>query len=161
MRVLKGFTQLFLLTVVLIGWGMSDAMAGGGFTGGGGGGGGFTGRPLIKIEITADKTTLPVNITNQLSNSYLSTFYVKVTQDGNVYLAPTKGITVTVASGLSTGALYYLDGDKAHQTCTTPVGSTTEVCVENAYRSIALPRRIRLALFPGIFWPAVRQAPWY
>jgi len=135
---LKGFIGLFLLALMLVGWGMGDALAGSGFTGSGGGGGGFTGQALISIEITADKTTLPVNITKQFSQSYMSTFYVTVKQNGNIY--PVDSISVTVASGLNTGALYYLDGDKKHQTCTTPAGSTTEVCVDNAYRSLVFEK---------------------
>lgn len=135
---LKGFIGLFLLALMLVGWGMGDALAGSGFTGSGGGGGGFTGQALISIGITADKTTLPVNITKQFSQSYMSTFYVTVKQNGNIY--PADSISVTVASGLNTGSLYYLDGDKTHQTCTTPAGSTTEVCVDNAYRSLVFEK---------------------
>ena len=134
MKMLKGFTGLFLLTVMLISWGMGDALAGA-FTGSGGGGGGFTGRPLITIGIAADKTTLPVNITGntQFAGPYMSTFYVTVKQDGNMFPAPS--VSVTVASGLNTGALYYFDGDTAHQTCTTNAAGT-QVCTEKAYRSM-------------------------
>ncbi len=135
MKYLKGFIGLFLLTVMLISWGMGDALAGSGFTGSGGGGGGFTGRPLITIEIAADKKVLPVNITGdtQFTGPYMSTFYVTVKQDGNMFPAPS--VSVTVASGLNTGALYYFDGDTAHQTCTTNAAGT-QVCTEKAYRSM-------------------------
>ena len=140
MKGLKSLGGLFLLALMLTGWGMGGAIASGGFTGSGGGGGGFTGQALISIEIAADKTTLPVNITGsrQFAGPYMSTFYVTVKQNGNVF--PAESVSVTVASGLNTGALFYLDGDKEHQTCTTPAGSTTEVCVDNAYRSLVFEK---------------------
>jgi hypothetical protein len=141
MRVLKGFTELFLLTVMLIGWGMGDAMAGGGFTGGGGGGGGFTGRPLIKIEITADKTTLPINLIGanfNINGPYWSTFYVKVTQDGNMF--PAESVSVTVASGLNTGDLYYLDGKAEHEKCPTGATCPPTAAVPIAYRSMVFEK---------------------
>ncbi len=133
MKELKGFIGLFLLTVMLISWGMGDALAGA-FTGSGGGGGGFTGRPLITIEIAADKKVLPVNIANRFSDAYLSTFYIQVKQDGNLFPAPS--VSVTIASGLNTGSLYYLDGKAEHEQCPSGATCPPTATVPIAYRSL-------------------------
>ena len=112
---LTGFVELLLLTVVLVSWGgSSDAIrfdgSGGGFTGG------FTGRQTISIELTADKTTLPLNILGASVNPsgpYTNTLSVVVRQNGNLY--PADNVTISIVSGIASGALYYLDGDEEHE----------------------------------------------
>ena len=88
---LTGFAELLLLAVVLVSWGgSSDAIR---FDGSGGGGftGGFFGQEPITVEMTADKTTLPLNITNagiNPSGPYTNTITVVVKQNGDVPLGP-------------------------------------------------------------------------
>lgn len=123
LRRLTGFAELLLLAVILVGWGGSSDIIR--FDGGGGGGftGGFTGRAPITVQMTADKTTLPVNILNagpSIGSPYTNTVTVQVMQNGKLFAAP--AINVAIASGLSSGALYYLDGDPAHEQC--PAGAT-------------------------------------
>lgn len=112
---LTGFVELLLLAVVLVSWGgSSDAIrfdgSGGGFTGG------FTGRQTISIELTADRTTLPLNIlgASVYNNIYTNLLTVVVRQNGNLY-SPPSGVSISVVSGLSSGSLYYLDGDEDHE----------------------------------------------
>ena len=138
MNGLKSLGGLFLLALMLTGWGMGGAIASGGFTGSGGSGGGFTGRALISIEITADKMTLPVNIANRFTDAYLSTFYVTVKQNGNIF--PAESISVTVASGLNTGDVYYLDGDPTHEACPTGATCPPTATVPKAYRSLVFEK---------------------
>ncbi len=113
---LAGFAELLLLAVVLVSWGgSSDAIR---FDGGGGGGftGGFTGQTSISVEMTADKTTLPLNITNagiNPSGPYTNTITVVVKKNGNLFPAPS--VAISIVSGLSSGALFYLDGDEEHE----------------------------------------------
>ncbi len=120
---LTGLLELLLLAVMLVSWGgSSDAIR---FDGGGGGGftGGFTGRVPITVGMTADKTTLPVNILNtgpSIGGPYTNTVTVQVMQNGKLFAAPV--INVAIASGLSSGALYYLDGSSEHEKC--PAGAT-------------------------------------
>lgn len=99
---------LLLLAVMLAGWsGVSLA-------------GGFIGPDsTVTVSITADKTTLPVNIYNlgplplpDMPNPYVNTINVTVKQNGKLFATP---VNVAIASGLSSGALYYLDGDGAHE----------------------------------------------
>jgi hypothetical protein len=100
-----GLFGLFLLTLVLAGWNASPASAGG-FTSGGGGSGGFTGRPLITIDISADKTSVPVNLSGFAPNPslpYTSTITAVVKQDGRLF--PTS-IQFDLAPSLATGALF-------------------------------------------------------
>ncbi|MDG4554550.1 MAG: hypothetical protein P9E24_09930 [Candidatus Competibacter sp.] len=116
LRRLTGFTELLLLAAMLVGWGgSSDAIR---FDGSGGGGftGGFTGRATITVGMTADKTTLPLNITNagiNPSGPYTNTITVVVKQNGNLFPAP--NVAISIVSGLSSGALFYLDGNEEHE----------------------------------------------
>ncbi|MCP5450353.1 MAG: hypothetical protein H6972_07330 [Gammaproteobacteria bacterium] len=133
---LPGFAELLLLAIVLVSWGgSSDAIrfdgSGGGFTDGG-----FTGRAPITVGMTADKTTLPVNILDtgpSIGGLYTNTVTVRVMRNGNLFAAPV--INVAVYSGLSSGALYYLDGDSAHEQCpagaTCPPTSTVPIAFRN------------------------------
>ncbi|MFO1423081.1 MAG: hypothetical protein U1F70_05420 [Candidatus Competibacteraceae bacterium] len=117
---------MLLLAAMLAGW--SGASQGGGFNGP---------QSTVSVEITADKTTLPVNILNtgpSIGNPYTNTLTVTVRRNGGIYAAPSVGITV--AQGLSSGALYYLRGRKEEQTCTTNPTTQIETCVDNAYRSL-------------------------
>ena len=110
---LMRLTGLALLAMVWIGWGMESAHAGGG---------GFTGISPMTISMTADTTTLPINIFNVTPNiggPYTNTVSVKVTRNGSVLATP---VNVAIVSGLSSGALYYLDGDSDHEVC--PTGAT-------------------------------------
>ena len=114
---LTGFAELLLLAVVLVSWGgSSDAIR---FDGSGGGGftGGFVGQePTLTVEMTADKTTLPLNITNagvNPSGPYTNTITVIVKKNGNLFPAPS--VAISIVSGLSSGALFYLDGDPEHE----------------------------------------------
>ncbi len=113
---LTGFAELLLLAVVLVSWGgSSDAIR---FDGSGGGGftGGFFGQEPITVGMTADKTTLPLNITNagvNPSGPYTNTITVIVKKNGNLFPAP--NVAISIVSGLSSGALFYLDGDTAHE----------------------------------------------
>ena len=113
---LTGFAELLLLAVVLVIWGgSSDAIR---FDGSGGGGftGGFLGQEPITVGMTADKTTLPLNITNagvNPSGPYTNTITVIVKKNGNLFPAPS--VAISIVSGLSSGALFYLDGDPEHE----------------------------------------------
>ena len=123
---LQGLFGLFLLAAMLIGW--SGVSEGGGFIGA---------NSAVTISITADKTTLPVNIFGarpSTSNDYTSTIYVTVKKNGQIYAAPS--VAISVAQGLSSGALYYLDGDPEHEQC--PPGDTCPPTptVPLAYRTV-------------------------
>ncbi|MFO1371745.1 MAG: hypothetical protein U1F42_04900 [Candidatus Competibacteraceae bacterium] len=122
MHRLKGLVELLLLAVVLVSWnGSSDQMP---FTGSGGGG--FTGSDnTYSIEITADRTELPLNVFNVdagIGNPYTNTFTVTVKKNGTVTEVPS--IAVAIDSGLSNGgSLHYLDGKSEHLGCKD--GTTT------------------------------------
>ena len=125
---LMRLTGLALLAMVWIGWGMESAHAGGG---------GFTGISPMTISMTADTTTLPINIFNVTPNiggPYTNTVSVKVTRNGSVLATP---VNVAIVSGLSSGALYYLDGDSAHEICPTGATCPPTATVPKAYRQLA------------------------
>jgi hypothetical protein len=86
--------------------------------GGGGGGSGFNGSDTLKVSITADKTVLPANLLGTRpdeSGSFTNTITVQVKKNDRFFAAPS--VSIDIVSGLSSGALYYLDGDPAHQEC--------------------------------------------
>ena len=101
-----------------------------------GGGGGSAGDTKLPYSITlqANKTQLPINISNQPASiganaPYTTTLYVQALEGS----APIPGgeniFACNVAGGLDSGALYYLDGKSEHQdTKGNPL----------AYRSITL-----------------------
>ncbi|NJM11012.1 MAG: hypothetical protein HC889_03090 [Synechococcaceae cyanobacterium SM1_2_3] len=102
---LKGVGAFLLLAVVLFSWGSSAALAGW-FTSPGGGTGGFTGRPLITVEITADKTSVPVNLAGfgpDPSLPYTSTITAVVRQDGRLLAG---NVQLDLAPNLAQGALF-------------------------------------------------------
>lgn len=124
---LKGLTELLLLAVVLVGWsGVSE------------GSGGFIGPDTtVSVEITADKTTLPINISNagpNIGGPYTNTVTVAVKKNGNLFATP---INVAVSSGLSSGALYYLDGDPDHEKCPAGAECPPAIPIPIAYRQVA------------------------
>lgn len=110
---LKGVGELLLLAMVLISWGGSSEQT----VWSGGGGGGFTGPDsTVEVEITADKTTLPVNIIGvgpSIGGAYTNTLTVTVKKNGEVFAAP--NVSISIASGLSSGALFFLDGEADHE----------------------------------------------
>ena len=146
---LTSFAELLLLAVVLVSWGGSsdairfDGSGGGGFTGGG-----FTGRAPITVGMTADKTTLPVNILNtgpSIGGPYTNTITVQVMQNGKLFAAPT--INVAIVSGLSSGSLFYLDGNAEHEQC--PAGATCPptATVPIAFRNITFENTAGIVTF--------------
>lgn len=123
---LRGWLELLLLATVLVGW--SGVSQGGGFNGP---------QSTVSVEITADKTTLPVNIFGvgpSTSNAYTATVYVTVRRNGGIYAVP--GIQISVAQGLSSGALYYLDGDPEHERCPSGATCPPTPTVPSAYRTV-------------------------
>ena len=102
-----------------------------------GGGGGSPGTTAEQYSITlrADKTSLPININYQPPGTgvyapYTTTLYVEGREGGRTIPNGTDIFSCNVSGGLDTGALYYLDGDSAHEdTNGNPL----------AYRSIVLP----------------------
>ncbi len=86
--------------------------------GGGGGGAGFGGTDTLKLSITADKTVLPANLLSVLpdiSGPFTNTITVQVKKNDRLFAAP--NVSIDVVSGLSNGALYYLDGNPDHERC--------------------------------------------
>ncbi|MFZ1830113.1 MAG: putative Ig domain-containing protein [Candidatus Competibacteraceae bacterium] len=106
---LKGLTELWVLTLLLmVGLGSHEALANW-FSSPGGGSGGFTGRPLITVEISADRTSVPVNLAGLGPNPslpYTSTITAVVRQDGRLF--PTN-IQLDLAPTLAVGALFKPD----------------------------------------------------
>ncbi|MDQ5911367.1 MAG: hypothetical protein QG599_3464, partial [Pseudomonadota bacterium] len=105
---LKGLTELFVLTLLLMVGAGGNAVAGW-YTSPEGSDGGFTGRPLITVEISADKTSVPVNLAGLAPNPalpYASTITVVVKQDGRLF--PTS-ITVSKSTTIDVGSLFQLD----------------------------------------------------
>ena len=102
---LKGLTELLLLAMLLlVGLGSNAALADW-FSSVGGGSSGFTGRPLITVEIRADKTRIPVNLAGLGPNPslpYTSTITAVVKRDGRLF--PTD-IQLDLAPTLASGAL--------------------------------------------------------
>lgn len=123
---LKKFLGLFMLSVALVGSGISSAV-----------GAGFFGvSSTVTIEFTADKTTLPLNILGAgAGNSiYTNTLYVTVKKNGKLYNAP--NVAISVASGLSSGSLYYLDGETEHEMCPSGATCPPTPTVPKAYRTL-------------------------
>ena len=124
---LKGYLGLFLLAVMLTGW--TEISVSGGFIGP---------DSTVSLSITADKTTLPINILGSRPNPsgpYTNTITVTVKKsDGKIFAAP--NVAITISSGLSSGALFYLDGDPEHEQC--PAGATCppSLTEPKAFRSL-------------------------
>lgn len=87
--------------------------------GGGGGSPGDTKLPYT-ITLTTDKTQLPINISSQGPSigayaTYTTTVYVNASEGGAPILGAKDIFACNLSQGLDSGALYYLDGDKAHE----------------------------------------------
>lgn len=103
---------------------------------GGGGDGGFGGRPIITVDISADRTSLPANRSGFVANpgnQYTNTMTVQVSQEGRLF--PAESVAVDLFSPDGTGALYYLDGDPEHEVCEEDENGV-EVCVPAAFRRL-------------------------
>jgi len=87
--------------------------------GGGGGSPGNTKLPYT-ITLTAAKTQLPINISGQGPGTgayatYTTTLYVNAFEGGAAIQGGTDIFACNISQGLDSGALYYLDGDTAHE----------------------------------------------
>lgn len=104
--------KIFKLSTLMLIGGLSAC-------GGGGGSSGSSNSPY-SISVRAEKNQLPINIGNSPAGigafaSYTTTIYVEARKGG----APIPGgediFACNIASGLDSGALYYLDGDEEHE----------------------------------------------
>lgn len=128
---------------------------------GGGGGGGAGGTQAYTISLSADKTTLPLNIGGYIADigsPYTTTVYVQArASNGSPIPDDDEAFACSITSGLDSGALYYLDGDDAHYTEVQNPDGTTSV-YPSAYRSIVLGSNAGAATFhyhsTGIAGPA-------
>jgi hypothetical protein len=105
--------------------------------GGGGGSPGTTVNQPYSVTLQADKTRLPVNVGHYsvgqgVNAPFTTTLYVNATVGGRPIPPGDKIFGCNIASGLASGALYYLDGNPEHMTDDTPPQPA-------AYRSIDLP----------------------
>ena len=87
--------------------------------GGGGGSSGSSNLPY-SIALRAEKTQLPINIGNSPASigafaSYTTTIYVEARKGGGPIPGGEDVFACNLASGLDSGALYYLDGDEEHE----------------------------------------------
>lgn len=104
-----------------------------------GGGGGSAGNTQLeyKISLRADTVALPVNIGNigpsiGTNAPYTTVLHVTATEGGNPIIGTKDAFACNIDAGVNVGALYYLDGDPAHET------DVNGQKVPNAYRSITL-----------------------
>ena len=111
-----------------------------------GGGGGSPGNTNVPYTITlrADKTQLPVNIAPGANRAsigvyapFTTTLYVEARKGDVPIPGGTEVFACNVAGGLSSGALYYLDGKEEHEVeIDDGMGGTIKV--PGAYRSVTL-----------------------
>lgn len=89
-----------------------------------GGGGGSPGDTQLEYHISLraenDKYQLPLNIghvppSKGIYAPYTTILYVNATEGGKPILGSQDAFACNIESGLNTGALYYLDGDPAHE----------------------------------------------
>ena len=87
-----------------------------------GGGGGSSGDTQERYSITlrADKTALPINISHYpvgqgVEAPFTTTLYVNGREGNDPIQGGEDIFQCNVAGGLSTGSLYYLDGDEDHE----------------------------------------------
>lgn len=110
--------------------------------GGGGGSPGETHAPY-QITLRAERTQLPINITNEGPGigayaPYTTVLYVNATENGRAIPDGEDGVfSCNTSYGLSSGPLYYLDGKDEHMHDEKQPDGTT-VKVPSAYRSITL-----------------------
>ena len=110
-----------------------------------GGGGGSPGDTPESYSITlvAEKTNLPLNTGHYpvgigTQYPFTTTLYVNAKKGDAPIPGGTDIFACNTAYGLSSGPLYYLDGNSEHET-DAPDGNGGTVKVPNAYRNIALP----------------------
>jgi hypothetical protein len=105
-----------------------------------GGGGGAGGAGPYTITLRVDRAQLPLNIAGDAPNiggRYTSTIYIDARDNaGRPIPGGTGTFGCSVTGGLDTGALYYLDGEDAHETTETVNG--VAVTYPNAYRAVTL-----------------------
>lgn len=111
--------------------------------GGGGGSPGTTNEPYT-ITLRADKTQLPLNVDESANRAnigvyapYTTTLYVEARKGGAAIPGGDEIFGCNVSGGLSSGALYYLDGKEEHEV-EIDDGSGGKIKVPGAYRSITL-----------------------
>lgn len=109
--------------------------------GGGGGSSGETQESYV-IALRADKNQLPLNVAGVRAgigvySPYTTTLYVEAKKGGLPIPGGVDIFGCNISGGLDSGALYYLDGDPAHET-EVDDGNGGKIKVPNAYRSITL-----------------------
>ncbi len=109
--------------------------------GGGGGSGGESHSPY-SITLRAEKTQLPLNVSNYgvgqgVYAPFSTTLYVEGKEGGRPIPGGEDIFACNMAGGLDSGSLYYLDGDPAHEEDVDD-GNGGEITVPLAYRSITL-----------------------
>ena len=109
--------------------------------GGGGGSAGSSDLPY-SISLRADKTQLPLNISNEMAgigaySPFTTTLYVDAREGNSPILGGTEIFGCNVAGGLESGALYYLDGKDEHMVDVDD-GKGGKIKVPGAYRNIVL-----------------------
>ncbi len=109
--------------------------------GGGGGSAGSSDLPY-SISLRADKTQLPLNISNQMAaigaySPFTTTLYVEAREGNKPILGGTEIFGCNVAGGLESGSLYYLDGKDEHMV-EVDDGKGGTIKVPGAYRNIVL-----------------------
>lgn len=87
--------------------------------GGGGGSSGAT-EEQYSISLRSDKASLPVNLYGYAAGQgayapYTTSMYVSAKRGGEAIPGGENIFGCNIASGLDSGSLYYLDGDKAHE----------------------------------------------
>ena len=110
-----------------------------------GGGGGSPGDTPESYSITlvAERTSLPLNTAHYpvgigTQYPFTTTLYVNAKKGDAPIPGGTDIFACNTAYGLSSGPLYYLDGNSEHET-DAPDGNGGTVKVPNAYRNITLP----------------------
>lgn len=109
--------------------------------GGGGGSPGAT-QESYSITLRAEKSQLPLNIQNVRAGQgayapFTTTLYVEARKGGQPIPGGDDIFGCNVAGGLSSGALYYLDGKSEHEV-EVDDGNGGKIKVPGAYRSITL-----------------------
>ena len=109
--------------------------------GGGGGSGGESHFPY-SITLRAEKTQLPLNVSNYpvgqgVYAPFSTTLYVQAKEGDRAIPGGENVFSCNMAGGLDSGHLYYLDGDPAHEE-EVDDGNGGKVKVPLAYRSITL-----------------------
>lgn len=109
--------------------------------GGGGGSPGAT-QESYTITLRTDKTQLPINVAGNsvgigVYSPYSTTLYVDASMGGRPIPGGENIFGCNVSGGLSSGSLYYLDGNPDHEV-EIDDGNGGKIKVPGAYRSITL-----------------------